>query len=67
MKKGGTFAIHDIMSKQRYGDMRAFCDELRAAGYERVELIDTANGRFMSRSEAALMFLAGSTLLVGRK
>ena len=67
LKKGGTFAIHDIMSPARYGDMQRFCDELRAMGYERAELIDTANGKFMSRTEAATMFLTGSTLLVGKK
>jgi ubiquinone/menaquinone biosynthesis C-methylase UbiE len=67
LKKGGTFAIHDIMSPARYGDMRKFCDELRAMGFERAELIDTANGKFMSRAEAKTMFLTGSTLLVGKK
>ena len=29
LKKGGTFAIHDIMSPRRYGDMAAFAEELR--------------------------------------
>ncbi len=67
LKKGGTFAIHDIMSEQRYGDMQQFCVSLRAMGYERAELIDTANGKFMSRAEARTLLLAGSTLLVGRK
>ena len=65
LKKGGMFAIHDIMSPARYGDMQAFCDKLRAMGYERAELIDTANGKFMSRAEARTLFLTGSTLLVG--
>jgi ubiquinone/menaquinone biosynthesis C-methylase UbiE len=67
LKKGGTFAIHDIMSPARYGDMQKFCDELRAMGYEKVELIDTTNGLFMSRAEAATLFLTGSALLTGRK
>ena len=67
LKKGGTFAIHDIMSKSRYGDMKAFAAELIAEGYEHAELIDTTNGMFMSRKEAMLMELSGSTLLVGRK
>ena len=67
LKKGGTFAIHDIMSPARYGDMQMFCDKLRTMGYERAELIDTANGRFMSRAEARTLFLTGSTLLVGKK
>lgn len=67
LKKGGTFALHDIMNRSRYGDMEAFAAHLRAEGYERVELIDTTDGKFMSRREAVLMDLAGSTLLVGRK
>ena len=67
LKKGGTFALHDIMSKSRYGDMEAFAAQLRAEGYEKVELIDTTDGKFMSRREALLMDLSGSTLLVGRK
>jgi hypothetical protein len=36
-------------------------------GYQKVELIDTTNGMFMSPGEAKWMGLAGSTLLVGRK
>ena len=67
LKKGGAFAIHDIMSRQRYGDMQKFCDELRSMGYEKVELIDTADGKFMSRAEAATMFLTGSAILCGVK
>lgn len=67
LKKGGIFALHDIMSKGRYGDMQAFAEELRQAGYEKVELIDTTNGMFMSKKEAMFMELGGSTLLVGRK
>ena len=67
LKKGGCFAIHDIMSKAKYGDMEAFADKLRRMGYEKVELIDTTNGKFMSHFEAAWMGLSGSKLLVGRK
>ena len=67
LKKGGTFAIHDIMSKGRYGDMQAFARKLKDMGYSEVELIDTTNGMFMSRFEALWMELSGSTLLVGRK
>ncbi len=67
LKKGGTFAIHDLMSSSRYGDMEAFCEKLRAMGYAHVELIDTADGLFMSRSEAAALFLSGSSLLYGTK
>lgn len=67
LKKGGTFAIHDLMSPRRYGDMQAFVKKLKDMGYERVELIDTTDGKFMSRSEAKHLMLTGSTLLVGKK
>ena len=67
LKKGGTFAIHDIFSKSRYGDMQAFVKKLKDMGYEKVELIDTTKGKFMSKSESVWMELSGSALLVGRK
>ncbi len=67
LKKGGCFAIHDLMSKARYGDMDAFVKKLKDAGYEDVRLIDTTDGRFMGHKEAAFLGLGGSTLLVGRK
>ena len=67
LKKGGTFAIHDIMSPARYGDMDAFVAELKAEGYEDVQLIDTTRGKFIGRAESMLMDLAGSKLLVGTK
>ena len=67
LKKGGTFAIHDLMSKARYGDMEAFVSRLKSMGYEDVRLIDTTVGNFMTRREAALLGLSGSTLLVGKK
>lgn len=67
LKKGGTFALHDIFSKARYGDMQAFAEKLRSMGYEKVELINTTDGMFMSPSEAKRMALSGSALLVGKK
>ena len=67
LKKGGCFALHDIFSKTRYGDMQAFVRKLRSMGYEQVELIDTTKGMFMSPSEARWMALTGSALLVGKK
>lgn len=67
LKKGGTFAIHDIFSKAKYGDMQQFVQELKDSGYEKVELIDTTNGMFMSRKEAIFMGLSGSAILCGRK
>jgi len=67
LKKGGTFAIHDIFSASKYGDMQAFVKKLKAMGYQRAELIDTTDGRFMRKSEARWMGLSGSALLVGKK
>ena len=67
LKKGGTFAIHDLMSPRRYGDMQAFVQKLRDMGYERVELIDTTDGSFMTPKEAKRLMLRGSTLLLGIK
>ncbi len=67
LKKGGTFAIHDIFSKEKYGDMQAFVKKLKELGYEQAELIPTDNGKFMSPWEARWMALSGSALLVGKK
>ena len=67
LKKGGTFALHDIFSKAKYGDMLSFVKKLKEMGYEEVELIPTDNGRFMSKWEATWMALSGSAVLVGRK
>ena len=67
LKKGGTFALHDIFSKNKYGDMRPFVQKLRDMGYEKVELIDTTDGTFMTKKEAAWMALSGSALLIGKK
>ena len=67
LKKGETFAIHDIFSKDKYGDMQAFVKRLKDMGYEHVELIPTDDGRFMFPWEARWMALSGSALLVGKK
>lgn len=67
LKKGGTFVIHDIFSKAKYGDMQAFVKRLKDMGYEHVELIPTDNGRFMSPWEAKWMALGGSAILFGKK
>ena len=67
LKKGGTFALHDIFSRSKYGDMQAFVRRLRDMGYQRVELIDTTDGKYMTRFEASWMALSGSALLMGIK
>ena len=67
LKQGGTFALHDIFSKSRYGDMQAFVGKLKKMGYQKVELIDTTDGTFMTPFEARWMALSGSALLVGIK
>ena len=67
LKKDGTFAIHDLMGKNRYGDMEAFCQKLKEMGYAEARLIDTTDGTFMTKKESKRLMLQGSTLLVGRK
>lgn len=67
LKQGGTFAIHDLMSKRRYGDMQAFAQKLRDMGYAYVELINTTDGSFMTPQEAKRLMLCGSALLIGKK
>jgi len=67
LKPGGCFAIHDLMSPARYGDMEAFVRKLKDMGYAEVRLIDTTDGTFMGKAEAKWLGLANSTLLVGRK
>lgn len=67
LKKGGSFAIHDIFSATKYGDMQAFVKKLKTMGYQKVELIGTTSGKFMRKSEAGWMGLSGSALLAGRK
>ncbi len=67
LKKGGVFAIHDIMSRSKYGDIEAFAQRLRHEGYSEVRIVDTADGLFMTKREAGILMLRGSRLLVGRK
>lgn len=67
LKKGGTFAIHDIMSKMKYGDMQQFVKKLKDMGYAEVKLVDTTNGMFMSKWESSWMGLSGSAILMGKK
>ena len=67
LKKGGSFAIHDIFSRQKYGDMDAFVKKLRDMGYRQAELIGTAEGKWIGKREAAFMGLSGSALLYGIK
>ena len=67
LKKGGTFALHDIFSKSKYGDMEAFVQKLRNMGYEDVRLIDTSDGTWITKWEGIWMELKGSALLAGRK
>ena len=67
LKKGGSFAIHDIFSRNKYGDMDAFMKKLKEMGFASAELIDTANGKFMTKAEAKRLLLANSALLIGTK
>ena len=67
LKKGGTFAIHDLLSPAYYKDLEAWVEALSAAGYEGVELIDTMQGKFIDAADAKGLWLGGSKLLLGKK
>jgi len=67
LKKGGTFAIHDLFTKEKYGNTESFINKLKALGFEKVELIDTTQGNPMTRKEAKKSMLKGSKLLYGKK
>ena len=67
LKKGGVFALNDDMKPRMYGDMEAFAQDLREAGFQEVRLVDTATEVFGSQRRAAMMMLGESRMLVGRK
>lgn len=67
LKKGGVFAIHDLMSPRRYGDMQAFIKKLEALGFVKVELTATDGPPLMTKGEATALRLKGSALLHGIK
>lgn len=67
LKKGGSFAIHDIFYKRKYGDMQSFIKTLKDMGYENVQMIDTTDGLFMTKKEAFMYSLSRSAILCGRK
>jgi len=67
LKKGGCFAIHDLMSPAYYGNTAKFAQKLRDMGFQEVRLVDTTTGLFMDKKEATKMMLNGSKLLVGIK
>ncbi len=67
LKKGGSFAIHDIFSKRKYGDMQSFINKLKDMSYENVRLIDTTDGMFMTKKEAFRYSLSHSAIFCGNK
>lgn len=67
LKKGGVFAIHDLIKKSNYGDIEKFIEELKKEGYKDIKLIDTTKGMFVGYREAKFLSLAGSMLFIGRK
>ena len=47
--------------------MQAFVKKLKEMRYEKVDLIDTTNDKWIMKSEAHWMGLSGSALLTGIK
>lgn len=67
LKKGGVFAIHDLIKKSNYGDIEKFIEELKKEGYQDIKLIDTTRGIFIDPKEAKWLSLSGSKIFIGRK
>ncbi len=67
LKKGGIFSIHDIFSKSKYPKLDRLIDELKSEGYKKVELIDTTDGKVLTKEETKRTMLGGSKLLFGIK
>ncbi|MGD1821334.1 MAG: class I SAM-dependent methyltransferase [Pleomorphochaeta sp.] len=67
LKKGGSFAIHDLFSKRYYGDSDILLALLKEKGFEKVELISTTEGSPMTNKEAKRLMLGSSKLLIGTK
>lgn len=67
LKKGGVFAIHDLMSYRRFGDMETFVNKLKSMGYSEVHLKRTDCSPIINKTKAHSLGLSGSTLLYGVK
>lgn len=67
LKRGGVFAIHDIMTPSGYGDMQDFVRKLKKAGFSEVRLVRTMQGEFLDAEQARSLKLEQSLLLTGRK
>ena len=69
LKKGGCFALHDMMEdKHFYKDMPAFIEELKKEGFQEVNYIpNTENQPYVPAYTRTYMFFKGMGLLYGRK
>lgn len=67
LKKGGSFAIHDLFSKRYYGDTDIIIKKLKDIGFEKVKFISTTNGVPMNKKDAKRLMLSESKLLIGIK
>ncbi len=68
LKKGGCFAFHDFMLNKRfYGDINRFAEYLRKSGFAKVCIVDTTDGRPLTRKLARRALLSGSCLIHGVK
>ena len=47
--------------------MPSFVNKLKGMGCEKVQMIDTTDGKFMTKKEAAMYSLRHSAILYGRK
>ena len=63
----GPQGLQDEFTKSKYGDTQLLLQKLKDLGYEKAELLDTANGLILTKKEAGPLCLIGSGLLVGKK
>ncbi len=67
LKKGGTFVIHDLFTKQKYGNLDKLVEKLKNDGYEKIDFLDSCDGKPLTRDEAKKTLLSGSKLMIGIK
>ncbi len=66
VKKGGSFCIHDVFSKAKYGDVEVLKSRLEAAGFCDIIFENILDG-ILTKREASLLGLSSSLLLKGRR
>ncbi len=67
LKKGGSFAIHDLFSERYYGSPDQIIKKLNNMGFKKVKFVSTTDGEPMTKKDAKRLMLSKSKLLIGIK